>query len=107
MKKSRKRKLIIDLIKQDMKHQQLIGGLESLGFENRGLFSLELSVIIAGLMKVKAPKRDLWNEVYSKFLVKAEHIDVKMMNTTLESLAAECYSALREQYFCLCECIES
>lgn len=52
----RHKTLIIQLIRQDLKHSQLTGSLKSLGLEDGGLYALDLMALVAQFMKVPAAK---------------------------------------------------
>lgn len=88
--------LIISLIQQDMKHNQLLTGLERIGFDCQGLFDLGLLEIVSNLMKVPEGRiSDRWSAMYVSFMQEAPHYEVSCLGEALEPLAAICYKQLK------------
>jgi len=87
--------LILQLIHQDLKHNQLTGGLRKLGFDDFGLHSLNISPIVARLMGMpKEETQDLWDNVYVGFLDVAHQYKVTDLGKELKPLAEKCYEML-------------
>ena len=91
------KELIINLIQQDLKHSQLLSGLEKIGLDGTDLYYLEMSEIIAKLMKVPNGRKigDLWGETYIAFLHEAIRYKVTSRGETLKPLAIACYGRLQ------------
>lgn len=84
--------LIISLIQQDLKHNQLILGLERLDFSSE---KHPLPEIIAGLMNIPPDKiSDQWYDIYFSFLEKAAALKITETGNNLEELAEECFEML-------------
>lgn len=98
MKHSEKQKqLIIELLVQDMKHEQLIDGLYKLGFSS-DLHGLNISGVIAELLGIK--EADIswdWFEIYMDFVGQAKHYEICGTGNTLRPLAETCYTFLTSQ----------
>lgn len=87
--------LILQLIHQDLKHNQLTGGLRQLGFDEFGLHSLNLMSIVARLMGMpEEESQDLWDNVYVSFLDEAHQYKVTDLGEELKPLAEKCYEML-------------
>lgn len=80
--------LVVALILQDLKHNQLLQNIEALGFEDQGKYSLDLISVICEVMSVPDELRDKWIEVYVSYLDQAKETE------TLEQLAKRCYQDL-------------
>jgi len=89
------KELILQLIHQDLKHNQLMGGLRQLGFVEFGLHSLNISPIVARLMGMPEEEaQDLWDNVYVSFLDEAHQYKVSGLGEELKPLAEKCYEML-------------
>jgi hypothetical protein len=87
--------IIIQLIKQDLKHTQLLEGIKAAGFKSE-LHYLDLSTIVALLMGVpKGEASDQWAEVYLSFLMQAASFELTPAGDNLDQLAEECYLFLQ------------
>ena len=95
MKAILNKELVISLIQQDLKHCQLVSGLEGLGFDSGGIHSLEILEIVSKLMDVpKGRVSDEWGQVYHDFMEQAVHYKIVHRSESLRSLAESCYSKL-------------
>ena len=86
------KKLIIHLIKEDMRFNQYIAALRRLGIEIH-TFDLDLMSIIARLMKVEGIP-DAWMDLYVTQLSKSTDVPYEPMGKNLYPLAKECYYSL-------------
>jgi hypothetical protein len=87
--------IIISLIKQDLKHTQLLEGLKTAGFKS-DLHYLDLSTIVAQMMGMTTGEAsDQWAEVYISFLQQAPTYPITPEGDNLNDLAEECYLFLQ------------
>lgn len=84
--------MIICLIQQDLKHNQLTGGLRRLGLDT-SLHNLEIIDIVAELMGVEEVS-DKWVEIYVGFLEQANKYEISDNGKELLPVASECYKQL-------------
>ncbi len=90
------KQLIISLIQQDLKHSQLVLGLDQLGLDASDNHCLELLDIIAELMKVPEGEMEIvWEKKYVSLMAEAGQFDAKDTRATLRAYAEECYGELR------------
>ncbi len=91
------KELIINLIQQDLKHNQLTAGLRRIGLEGDDIFYLGILELVAQLMKV--PNElcigDRWNETYISFMDEAIHFEITDRSDSLRPLAEICYRQLK------------
>ncbi len=88
--------VIIDLIQQDLKHYQLIYGLEQLGLQGSGIHHLQLLEIIYQLMQILSEKKnDYLAETYAAFMSMATEYEITPLGESLRPLAKECYYRLK------------
>ncbi len=89
--------LIINLILQDLKHNQLLLGLEKIGLNVNDTHYLSILEVVFQLMKVPEQTLDDCGALYLNFMDQA--IQYKMSDTvkqdTLKPLAEVCYRQLR------------
>ena len=91
------KELIINLIQQDMKHSQLILGLDDLGLEASDKHCLEMFDIIANLMHVPDGHiEDRWARVYLAYMSESRDIEIQHMTTPMKPYAISCYDDLCE-----------
>jgi hypothetical protein len=86
------REKIITLLEQDIKHNQLLNGLESIGLTDNDRYSLSLDLVIADMMgypKTKVP--DKWLEAYHKTML---NIPFNITSKEAQSLAKNLFEAL-------------
>lgn len=97
MKTVKNKQLIIELLMQDMKHEQLIDGLYKLGFSS-DLHGLNISGVVAELLGIKEDDIDSeWFEIYMDFLSQAKHYEICGTGKNLRPLAETCYTFLTSQ----------
>lgn len=86
--------LIIPILVQDMKHEQLMAGLKRLGFHS-DLHYLDLMGVVAELMRIPEAEMNWeWCDVYISFLKQAKQYEVTGDGKNLLPLAEACYAAL-------------
>jgi len=86
--------LIIQLLIQNMKHEQLMKGLSRLGFHSEK-YNMDLSGIVAELMGI--PEIEMswnWFYIYMDFLKKAGEYKTIDEGKNLLTLAETCYKQL-------------
>jgi hypothetical protein len=89
--------LIINLIQQDLKHCQLILGLDDLGLEASDKHSLEMFDIIADLMQVPEGHIESdWARVYLAYMSESREVEIEHMTTPMRPYAISCYDDLCE-----------
>ncbi|WP_157373408.1 hypothetical protein [Algoriphagus terrigena] len=82
---------------QDLRHMQLIYGLESIGFVEEGYHSLDLSFIIAELMGMSGEESvDRSFQVYRDHIEKCKELDMTGNRENLRPLAKEMYLRLKK-----------
>ena len=86
--------LIIQLIQQDLRHNQLTGGLRKTGLHT-DLHNLELLTVVARFMGIgREEVSDEWGEIYVSFLEKALDYPITERGNELLPLAEKCYTLL-------------
>jgi len=91
------KELIISLIQQDLKHSQLLVGLDELGLEASDKHCLELLDIIADLMKVPTGKMEYtWGSLYMTYMSECVGLEVESTSKALRPYAEVCYAELCE-----------
>ena len=85
--------LAIRLIQADLKHNQLISGLESLDFETNSYF-LDLHKPVAELMWLGETASERWFQIYDHYLQQAHKHPISGKPDSLLALATECYNML-------------
>ncbi|MEL7146991.1 MAG: hypothetical protein AAFO69_11520 [Bacteroidota bacterium] len=92
----KKKELIVQLIRQDLKHHKLISGLTKLGFEDDGAYQLDNHAIITKLMGLpKERVSDTWNEIYLSFMQDTQTIETQQMDIEIDRIADRCYKMLK------------
>ena len=85
--------LIIQLIQQDMKHQQLVEHICKAGFDSH-MHELDIPNMIAELMGMKdAP--DHWMEIYVRCMGRTMHYPISGRSEIFREPATECYILLK------------
>ncbi len=88
--------IIIKLIQMDMKHNQIVRGLEAIGLDGGGLFELGALEIISELMEVPEGKiDDRFSAMYISFLSEAPNYKITDRGESLRPLAETTYRQLR------------
>lgn len=91
------KELIISLIQQDLKHNQLILGLDELGLATSDKHCLEILDIVASLMQV--PEGDIefdWCRLYVTYMAESKKLGVTHTTETMKPFAEACYDGLVE-----------
>ncbi|WP_109830333.1 hypothetical protein [Reichenbachiella versicolor] len=92
-------KLIIQLIQQDLKHNQLTQGLIQIGLDHGGDYDLDILSIVAKLMGVPEENIDnRWIDIYVSFMCEAHKVAVLASGENLIPLAEQCYELLRVEW---------
>lgn len=89
------RNLIINLIQQDLKHNQLTQSLLHIGLDQAGEHDLDILSIVAKLMGV--PEDNIgnrWIGIYVSFMCEAHKKELSARGENLISLAEKCYEFL-------------
>ena len=86
------KELIISLIQQDLKHCQLIVGLDQLGLEASDKHGLELLDIVADLMHVPAGNAEFdWGRIYVTYMSECAGVEIESTSASLRPFAESCY----------------
>jgi len=86
--------LIIQLIQQDMKHQQLVEYMLKAGFESY-MHELDIPNMIAELMGMKDVP-DEWMEIYVQCTARTVHYSITGNSEVFREPATACYMLLKE-----------
>ncbi|MEX2568241.1 MAG: hypothetical protein WD431_20005 [Cyclobacteriaceae bacterium] len=90
-------KLIIELILQDLKHNQLICGLERLNLDAGYCHYLGILDLIQRLMGVSDDEMDEFSATYMISMHRSLEFPISRSGEELRILAIECYDSLREK----------
>lgn len=90
------KKVVIRLIQQDLKHSQLTEKLRHMGWDDGGLYSLDLMTLVAELLEVPQTKIDQFAAIYGKYLDQAIEYPVTNLGEELLAVAEGCYWELLE-----------
>lgn len=85
---------IIHLIQQDLKHSQLTEQLRHMGWDDGGLYSLDLMTLVAELLEVPPTKMDQFAKIYGQYLDRATAYPVTHLGTELLPVAEGCHEKL-------------
>lgn len=89
--------LIIALIQQDLKHSQLVVGLDRLGLEASERHCLQILDIVAHLMKVPEGYKEFdWGRVYVTYMAECDGVDIDCTADSMRPYAISCYDDLCE-----------
>lgn len=91
----RSKQLIIKLIQQDLKHCQLLYGLNRVGLDGDEKHQLQLFDIIYDLMKVPQSIEFDWGSTYHHYMKQGLLLEIGSTDTHLKPLAELCYKHLR------------
>jgi len=83
--------VVIRLIQQDLKHSQLTEQLRRMGWDDGGLYSLDLMTLVAELLEVPPTKMDQFATIYGQYLDRATAYPVTHLGEELLSVAEGCY----------------
>lgn len=89
------KQLIIRLIQQDLKHCQLLFGLDKIGLDGNDKHHLQILDIIYDLMKVPQSIEFEWGATYQNYMKQALLLEIGNADTHLKPLAELCYKHLR------------
>jgi hypothetical protein len=87
--------LIINLLQQDLKHNQLLNSLDKIGLSRGGLHELEMLELIAELMEVSEEARDNWSTRYVALMEESSRFPLEERTEVLRPLAEICYYQLK------------
>lgn len=87
--------LIIALIQQDLKHHQLILGLDNIGLQAGGKHHLEILDIVYDLMQVPQSIEMEWGMTYTNYMNKALRHKIQATSEGLKQPAELCYTHLQ------------
>lgn len=91
------KELIISLIQQDLKHSQLVLGLDELGMEASDKHCLDILDIVYNLMKVPGGHVEYdWCRLYVTFMQECKTVGVTHTTETMKPFAEACYNGLVE-----------
>ena len=91
------KELIISLIQQDLKHSQLVLGLDELGMDASDKHCLEILDIVANLMNVPAGDVEYdWCRLYVTYMQECKTVGVTHTTATMKPFAEACYNGLVE-----------
>ena len=89
------KELIISLIQQDLKHSQLVSGLDNIGLEASEKHCLQLLDIVAELMEVPEGNLEFdWGRMYVSLMAESVHFDIDYTSDDLRPYAEACYAEL-------------
>jgi hypothetical protein len=88
--------LIISLIQQDLKHSQLVYGLDNIGLDGSEVHFLEIMEIVAKLMNVpNGEVNDDWGKMYTEFMKESVGFEITSKGEALKPFAKVCYAQLK------------
>lgn len=91
------KELIISLIQQDLKHSQLIVGLDRLGLEASERHCLQILDIVANLMRVPEGHTELdWGKIYITYMAECDGLEIEYTADSMRPFAESCYDDLCE-----------
>ncbi len=88
--------LIIELIRQNLKHNQLILGLDRLNLDAGCYHYLGILDLIQKLMGVSDGLMDEFAATYMEYMQRCVEFPISRSGEELRELARECYGSLRE-----------
>jgi hypothetical protein len=88
--------VVIRLIQQDLKHSQLTEQLRLIGWDDGGLYTLDLMSLVAELMEVPHEQMEFFTEIYGGYLDKAFEYPVTYLGNEIFPVAVRCYNELQE-----------
>ncbi|WP_245802892.1 hypothetical protein [Cyclobacterium lianum] len=90
--------MIIELILQDLKHNQLILGLDRLNLDSGYCHFLGILDLIQRLMGVQDDKMDEFSTTYIAAMQQSLEFPIPRSGEELKPLAMECYKHLKEKF---------
>lgn len=89
------KELIIALIQQDLKHSQLVLGLDALGLEASDKHCLEILDIVFNLMQVPDGEIEYdWCRLYVTYMQECKAVGVTHTTEAMKPFAEACYKGL-------------
>ena len=92
----KKQEIIQDLILQDLKHNQLIIGLDKIGLEGSEMHNLRILEMVSKLMKVPKPLQEDWTNAYMLCMEESVNYQITNRGESLKPLAEVCYNRLKQ-----------
>lgn len=90
--------LIKELIIADLRHSQLIFGLEALQLSPMDYHFLNLYQLIADWMGFRSDEElDVFMEIYQSYMYKSTSVPVSQHGLNLKPMASQCFLALQEK----------
>ena len=88
------KELIIKLIQQDLRHCQLIYGMEKIGVDATDKHHLQLVDLVYALMKVPEIEME-WGNAYQKYMRQSLLVELSGTDASLKPLAVLCFRHLK------------
>src|SRR5690606_30595677 len=88
--------LIVELILQDLKHNQLILGLDRLNLDAGYCHFLGIMDLVQRLMEIPEELTDDFAATYMAFMQRSLEFPISRSGEELRPLAGECYDGLRK-----------
>lgn len=98
MDKITKEEFIVELILQDLKHHQLVIGLDRLNLDPGYCHFLGIMELVQKLMKVPEERGDDFSTDYHDYMQKCDDFPISPSGEEMRGLAGECYKCLKEKY---------
>ena len=92
----KKQEIIQDLILQDLKHNQLIIGLDKIGLEGSEMHNLRILEMVAELMKVPKTLQEDWTNAYMLCMEESVNYQITNRGESLKPLAEVCFNRLKQ-----------
>lgn len=89
-----KDELIIELIRQDLKHNQLIKGLDNLSLDAGHLHHLGIMGLVKQLMEVPVHLENDFLDTYMGYMDRCIAYPISSLGEELRELAKECYEGV-------------
>ena len=88
------------LIKQDLIHNHLITGLDSMGLDASSSYCLEIMEMVAALMGIpKGQISDAWSDIYQDWMHATRRYEIGELSQHLEKLTEDCFAALKNRWW--------
>lgn len=91
----KKQEIILNLIQQDLKHNQLIIGLDKLGLEGSDIHNLRILEMVSKLMKVPKALQEDWTNAYRLCMEESINYQITNRGESLKNLAEVSYTKLK------------
>lgn len=90
------KELLINLIQQDLKHNQLVIGLDKIGLEGSEMHNLRILEMVSKLMKVPKTLQEDWTKAYMLCMEEAVNYQITNRGESLKPLAEVCFNRLKQ-----------